>query len=73
MSELFREKSIKRISEPEDLEDYIRATTPSVWIVLIAVLLVLVAILGWMIFGTVEEHHEDGTVTETHPIAYVIN
>ena len=73
MSEIFREKSMKQVNQPEDLDDYIRVTTPSVWIVLIATALVLVAILGWMIFGTVEVHNEDGTVTETHPIVYVTN
>ena len=73
MSEIYREKSIKRVNQPEDLNDYIRVTTPSVWVVLIAIALVLAAVLGWMIFGTVEEHNDDGTVTETHPIMYVIN
>ena len=73
MSEIFREKSMKQVNQPEDLDDYIRVTTPSVWVVLIATALVLVAILGWMIFGTVEVHNEDGTVTETHPIVYVTN
>ncbi|MCR5090461.1 MAG: hypothetical protein K6C08_13235 [Oscillospiraceae bacterium] len=73
MSDIYREKSINRMNQPEDLNDYIRVTTPSVWVVLIAVALILVAILGWMIFGTVEEHNEDGSVAETHPITYVIN
>ena len=73
MSEVFRKKSLKKISQPEDLHDYIRVTTPSVWIVLIAVALLLAAILGWMIFGTVDVHNDDGTVTETHPITYVTN
>lgn len=73
MSDIYREKSINRMNQPEDLNDYIRVTTPSVWVVLIAVVLVLVAVLGWMIFGTVEEHDEAGSVTEVHPITYVIN
>ena len=73
MNDIYREKSINRMNQPEDLNDYIRVTTPSVWIVLIAVALVLAAVLGWMIFGTVEEHNDDGTVSETHPITYVIN
>ncbi len=73
MSDIYREKSINRMNQPEDLDDYIRVTTPSVWVVLIAIILVLAAVLGWMIFGTVEEHNEDGSVTEEHPIAYVIN
>ena len=73
MNGIYREKSIKRGHQPEDLHDYISVTTPSVWTVLIAVGLVLVAVLRWMFFGTVEEHNEDGTVSETHPITYVIN
>ena len=73
MSDIFREKSIKRVNQPDDMNDYIRVTTPSVWIALIAIALILVAILGWMIFGTVEVHEDDGSVTETHPITYVIN
>ena len=73
MGQIFRDKSIKRVDQPEDLSDYIRVTTPSVWIVLIGIVLVLVAILGWMIFGTVDVHNDDGTVTETHPITYVTN
>ena len=73
MSNIYRDKSIKRINQPDDLEDYIRVTTPSVWIVLAAIVLVLTAVLGWMIFGTVEVHNDDSTVTETHPITFVVN
>ena len=73
MSDIYREKNINRVNQPEDLNDYIRVTTPSVWIVLIAIALILVAILGWMVFGTVEVHEDDGSVTEEHPITYVIN
>ncbi len=73
MSEIYREKSIQRVNQPEDLNDYIRVTTPSVWVVLIAIALLLIGILAWMVFGTVEEHNDDGSVTETHPITYVIN
>ena len=73
MSDIYREKNINRVNQPEDLNDYIRVTTPSVWIVLIAIALILVAILGWMLFGTVEVHEDNGSVTEAHPITYVIN
>ena len=73
MSDIYREESIKRMNQPEDLNDYIRVTTPSVWVVLVAIVLALAAVLGWMILGTVEEHDEAGNVTEVHPITYVIN
>ena len=71
--DFIEEKNINRVNQPEDLNDYIRVTTPSVWIVLIAIALILVAILGWMVFGTVEVHEDNGSVTEAHPITYVIN
>ena len=38
---LFRQKSIDRVSSPEQLNDYIRVTTPSVWLALIAIILLL--------------------------------
>ena len=37
-SGLYREKSMERISSPEKLNDYMCVTTPSVWLVLAAVL-----------------------------------
>ncbi len=36
---LFREKSIDRISSPEQLNDYLRVTSPAVWVILLAVVL----------------------------------
>ncbi len=49
-SGIFREKSMERVSSPEELNDYIRVTTPSVWIVLIALVVLLVGMLAWSIF-----------------------
>ena len=70
---IFREKSIERISGPEALNDYICVTRPSVWIVLLALVLLLAGMLAWGIFGTVEVHHEDGSTEEVAPITYVMN
>lgn len=70
---IFREKSMERVSSPEALNDYIRVTTPSVWIVLIALVVLLAGMLAWSIFGTVERQGEDGSVEEIHPIIYVMN
>ena len=70
---IFREKSLMRVSSPEALNDYIRVTTPSVWFVLIALVVLLVGMLAWSIFGTVKTHAEDGSVQEIHPITYLMN
>ena len=70
---IFREKAVERVNQPEDLNEYVRVTTPSVWIVLAAVLLLVAGVLAWTIFGSVDVHNDDGTVTETHPITFVTN
>lgn len=70
---LFRKKSIDRMSSPEQLNDYIRVTSPSVWLILVALVVLLIGILAWSILGTVETHAEDGTVEEVHPITFVTN
>ena len=70
---VFREKSMERVSSPEQLNDYIRVTTPSVWLVLLALVILLAGILAWSIFGRVEVHNDDGSTTAIAPITYVTN
>lgn len=66
---IFREKSVQRVSAPEDLNSYIRVTTPSMWMLLSAVLLLLVGIGVWGVFGRLETNvncavvSQNGTVT----------
>ena len=72
-SSIFREKSMQRVSSPEELNDYIRVTTPSVWLELAALVILLVGMLAWSIFGRVEIHSEDGSTTAIAPITYVTN
>ena len=45
--EIYRKKSLERLSAPEDLSDYLRVTGPGIWMVLASVILVLVGILVW--------------------------
>ena len=70
---IFREKSLERISFPDQMDDYIRVTTPSVWIALIALVVLLAGILIWGVLGTVEVHDEYGNAEAVHPITYVTN
>ena len=70
---IFRQKSLDQINGPEELKDYVRVTTPSVWIVLTAVSLLVIGILGWCLFGTVAVHEEDGSVKEVRPISFIMN
>jgi hypothetical protein len=64
---------IDRVSSPEQLNDYIHVTSPSVWIVMATVLILIIGMLVWSIFGTVEVQDGQGNVQEIHPITYVIN
>ena len=51
---LFRKKSLDRISEPDQLTDYLRVTKPAVWLLLAAILVLLVGLLVWSLTGNVE-------------------
>ena len=44
---IFRKKSLDRISSPEALDDYLHVTTPSVWLILIAIIALLAGLLIW--------------------------
>ena len=44
---IFREKSLQRITSPEELGDYLRVTSPAVWMILAAVILLLAGMLIW--------------------------
>lgn len=66
---LFREKSIERVSSPEELNDYVRVANPSVWLLLGSVIILLTGVCIWGIFGrldtkiSVNARCKDGMVT----------
>ena len=51
---LFREKSLEAIESPESLNDYLRVTSPGVWLVMAAVIALLVGGILWGILGRIE-------------------
>lgn len=69
---LFRKSSIDRVNSPEQLNEYIRVANPSVWLILAAVVALLVGVLIWGVFGTIETNIETGaTVEKTTATCYV--
>ena len=72
-SELYREKSIEKVSTPEQRNDYIRVTSPSVWVVLIAVVVLMLGVLIWCVFGSIPIHDENGETKTVAPITFVTN
>ena len=51
MSNLFRKKSLERISSPEQLNHYIRVSTPGIWMLLAAIVVLLAGVCVWGVFG----------------------
>lgn len=63
-NQLFREKSIERVTSPEQLNDYIRVANPGIWMILSGIILVLVGICVWGIFGRLDTTLAVGAMTE---------
>lgn len=51
---LFREKSMERLSSPEQLNDYIRVANPGVWLILGGIIALLLGVCAWGIFGKLD-------------------
>lgn len=53
---LFRKESLKRVSSPEELNEYLHVTSPKNWIVLGAVLLLIISLIIWSCVTAVESY-----------------
>lgn len=71
-TKLFRKSSIDRVNSPEQLNEYIQVTSPSMWLVLAAVILLLIGVVVWGVFGTVETTIETGVlVQDSRAVCYI--
>ena len=61
-STIFREKSLKKIASPEQMNDYIRVSSPSVWMVLTVVIVLLAGVCVWGMFGHLDTAVQTGGV-----------
>ena len=50
-AKLFREKSLEAVESPESLNDYLRVTSPGVWLVMGTIIALLIGCILWGIFG----------------------
>lgn len=55
-SSLFRKESMDRIQSPEQLNDYMHVTNPTVWVVLAAVILLLAGMLVWSSVASINSY-----------------
>lgn len=49
-------KALDRLQSPDDLDRYLRMTTPGIWISIIACAAILLGIGAWVVFGSVSDH-----------------
>ena len=64
--QVFRQKTLDRISSPEQLSDYLRVTAPGVWAVLAAVILLLVGLFAWSAIDTLETTADAAVIVSDH-------
>ena len=65
-STLFRKKAMERISSPEDLTSYLRVTSPGMWIILAAVIVLMVGLFAWAAVGTLETTVDATAIVQNH-------
>ena len=59
---VFRQKSMEKISSPEQMNDYIRVSNPRVWMILAAVIVLLAGVCVWGLFGRLDTAFQTGGV-----------
>lgn len=50
--DLFRQKAIDKMSSPDELTEYLKVTSPSVWATLASVAALLAGLIAWACVGT---------------------
>lgn len=72
MPEVFRKSSIERATSPDNLDDYIQVSNPSVWMILGAIVLLLAGALVWACFGHLSDETRGVLAVEgTQSVCYV--
>ena len=47
---------VRRMSSPEQLNDYLKVTSPKIWVLLVAIILLISGLLLWSSFTTIESY-----------------
>ena len=62
--QLFRKKSVDKVSSPEQLNEYIRVANPGVWMVLAAIVILLAGVVAWGFIGHLDTTLDTAVVCE---------
>ena len=52
----FRKKSLEKISSPEQMDEYLHVTNPSVWMMLLAAAVLVAGMIVWGAFASFESY-----------------
>ena len=69
---IYREKSLDRIRTPEELNQYLRVTSPGVWMFLLAVVALLVGIFIWAYSGKLTTRVTCGSQVESGKVTVLV-
>ncbi|MBR6399863.1 MAG: hypothetical protein IKS17_01385 [Firmicutes bacterium] len=72
-NDVYRKKSIDRLSSPEQLNDILKVARPRAWFIMTAVILLIIGAAVWAAFGLIEVTDRHGAVKQVHPIEFIIN
>ena len=50
---IFNKRATEKLRSTEDLDKYVQVTNPSVWVIMLAIVVLLAAALVWAVFGAV--------------------
>lgn len=53
---VFSKESLDKISSPEKLDDYLKVTSPAVWMILGSIIVLLIGAVVWGIFGRMDSY-----------------
>ena len=61
---IFRQKSIDRINSPEQLDNYLKVTSPSIWLILVGIIVILLGAIVWSTFGELKTYVDTACIVE---------
>ena len=73
MPQVFRQKSIDQAVSPDRLDDYIQVSNPSVWMILIAIVLLIAGAGVWSVFGHLSDVQRAVLVVEDDSVTCYID
>lgn len=71
-NQLFRSKSLEKISSPEQLDAYIRVSTPGIWMLLAAIVTLLVGVCVWGVMGHLDTTLSTVAVVQDNRLAVYV-